>query len=201
MQFKWKQEPKDTNIQPPKLPQFEVAGHQMDSEYHDKALKLVISRVSMAAIFLALVILAIFARDAFKPPKDFAQFDTSTPHQFQDKLSLAVHNIKWEDKVKGLLFKANPRPGFRFVVAEVSVTNRAEKQYWLDIFSIKLVTGEDVNYSTDLHTRAYKGKLRSSVLDPGETVRGFLVFMVPKGKSLKAMEIRGGQGALARVRI
>ena len=198
----WQQDSSNKNLQPFQIPQFEVAGNQTDHENYQRAMKLVVGRATVAIVLLACCSIFFFLDDIAETHSNFAQFDTSTPESHRNALRLNVHSIERKKSIEGLLFDSSPQPGFSFIVVEVSVSNLHKTQpYTLSIYAIKIVTSDGITYSTDLHTRSFKGRLPNGVIKPGAAKRGFLVFRIPSNKALERIEVRGGQGELATVNI
>jgi len=210
MNPEWHQQPSNKSLQPPHLPQFEVVGQQKDHKNYEEASRMVITRaIGISVCLLAFIFLITLDSwdSLFKTPETFAQLNTSASNQFEGKVKLTRHSIERQPKLKGFLFDTKPRKSpdgtqFQFVVLDISVTNRSQSKLTLNIYSMMLVTGKNKYYSPDLHTRSYKGGLKNNMLDPGETQRGFLIYHIPVGTSLKRIELRGGQsGPLAVISI
>ena len=165
MGVQWEQESKDKNIRPIQLPQFEVTGQQTDHLNYEKALQLVVSRTTVTVLILLGIGIAFQVRHSFSKHKTtFAQFQAADTNFRNMRLNMRLHGIKRHDSVPGLILASKPRPGFDFVVAEVSILNRGRDDVMINIYAIKLVTTDDKYYSTHLNTKTYKGRLKSKTL-------------------------------------
>ena len=201
MRPEWRQDPTNKNVQPAQLPEFEISGAQTDSEHYDRAMKLIMSRATIAGLVIALIILVFNIPSLKMSRSGFAVLKSSGPSPFENRLRLQAHSVRREESVRGFIFNTKAQAGFTFVVADVTIHNQSDQKYQVNIYTIKLVTDDDQYYSTDLQTRTFKGGFSNRKIHPGERARGFLVFRVPRSSSFKSLEIRGSSGPLTATSI
>ena len=221
MEPEWHQD--DKSIQPRQLPQFEVAGPQIDGEYRARAAKLVVSRVSIAAlIVLGVVIVSLIPTAMRGQRSDFAKIEVKEEDRFAGRIQMRLHRLDRQREIKGWLFtthagetrEGRPWPftkesearasggkrNLEFVICEISLTNNNRKEsFKVNPYAFVLTTDRGVSYKTDLTINSYRGRLKHGKLKPGQTKRGALVFKLPENEGLTSLEIMGSGGPVSRL--
>jgi len=207
MEPEWYQDNK--SIQPRQLPQFEVGGHQIDREYRERAVKLIVSKLGIA-VFVVLVFWGVFLLpSAFKATKnDFGKKKFDTANIKVENVQMQIHGRPQRlKKIKGFLFnnyamgqkkgeRKKNKDRFVYVVIDVSLSNQGTEEYSVNPYSFALNTA-GTTYRTDLAIATFKGRMRQTTIDPNEEMRGFLVFQVPEQDRLRSLDIMGPTGPIA----
>lgn len=204
MEPEWYQDINTKGIQPKHLPHFETAGYQTDWEHRKKATQVVISTVGLGFVALVFCTALFFVPRAFKERKSsFGQLQTSERKQpFRDRIVLRVHSLRREQKVPGQLFTSvKARTDFHFLVAEITIINRARENFTFNPLSFGIYTEDGTLYRTAFNTHHHPKGLRTQKIKPSEQVRGVVLFQIKNGSSLDSLELMGANDVIAVVQI
>jgi len=220
MDSNWHQD--DKSIQPRQLPQFEVAGPQIDGEYRALAVKMIVSRVGIAAMILLGVLIVTLIPTAMKGQRtEFAKIETGGVNPFAGRIQMRLLSVDRQDKIKGWIFSISAgetkadstfpfakqeggrkrRKGepMTFLICNISLTNNSNDRYTVNPYAFVLNTDGGISYKTDLATKSYGGRLGHGQLKPGKTESGALVFRILAADDPESLEIMGAAGPIARV--
>ncbi|MDJ0838228.1 MAG: DUF4352 domain-containing protein [Acidobacteriota bacterium] len=218
MEPEWHQDSK--SIQPRQLPQFEIAGPQIDNEYRQQAARMIVSRAGIVlTVVLAVVIISVMPAAIKGQRSTFGQLNVNTEDPFTGMIRLRLEKISRQDKIKGLIFdikagrtrsgdsgvgflgesNTNPNTGRRveleFVILDLTLINNSTEDFRVNPNSF-IINGR---YRTAVETRHYSGAMRPGDLDPSKSRSGSIVFKMPKNTPLSSLEILGAGGPIARI--
>lgn len=206
MEPQWHQDINTKGIQPKHMPHFEVAGSQIDWEYRKKAAQLFVSVLGLISVVAIVITLISYLPQAIKAQKTtFGQMPRTSAQvveKHHNKIQLRIQNLSRESEVPGQLFLQNKaRDGFIFVIVELTVYNKSEVDFTLNPFDFRLFLKDGSNYRAALATKSHPKGINTEKLSPKKTIKGVLIFQVPKSGQPDKLELVGLREAIASVQL
>jgi len=199
MRPEWKQEIVSVEQPNNPIPQFELFGYQEDVNLDQRTMKTIMVFISSILFVVVAAAIIFYIKDAKSVHREMIskKGNISDVNPFQGKIELRVTNTKTVQSIDSFFGATRAKPGFRFVVVQAKIRNRAEKDFRISPYGVALFTSDGKRYNPHVAINKLPNAIKSRNLSPEESIEGAFLYEIPRQTSLRSLEIKSYTGPLA----